>query len=457
VFIKEKKDLDLAICKESLLKEFEEVLGQKKQLLEAQSPFMVDLLSVLQSTLSNARSGFAVLEQVSAKGYSQKELLVITCAYLHFVLYFWPEYRFCCEGVEGAKYEPSNRQSNKDIEFLKALENHLAYLLAKQARCLPPNLFELIAFSQAKKLFGERAYVIVSDKVLYRMKTKQPELIKQSKQWKMFLSKASDSANLDLQPRKNPTIQKKIRINTFGRFEIKAYDSSITIQSKVRKQLRLIISLMAMNSGREVAKPWVQHIMWPDASEHNAKQNLYTTWSLLNKSIVDAEGNCPFFESYAETIMINSQLVETDTQLLSDICKQLRNGHFKTIEYEKALASLEELYRGPLLPGEDTAEVVARRKNFKDQLLEALLVSGEYLRKEGQTALAQRYFRFAFNVDPTREDVCYLLMTSLWKMGRHGEALNEYFICRRALIDEFGVEGSPSLQKLYDTILADLS
>lgn len=243
----------------------------------------------------------------------------------------------------------------------------------------------------------------------------------------------------------------------FGRFEIEARDPDITIRAKVRKQLRLLISLLAINAGREVSRPWIQQTIWPNSPDRNARQSLYSMWSLLNKSILDREGNCPFFESYPQSVALNSALVETDTQLLTLICKRLRYETLDIPLYEKAIEMIEDIYRGPLLPGDETAEVVASRKQYHDRLIEALVNGGEQLRKTGETALALRYFRFAFDNEPTREDVCYLLMLTLWKLGRHGEALNEYFVCRRALVDRFGIEGTAKLRKLYDAILADAS
>lgn len=95
--------------------------------------------------------------------------------------------------------------------------------------------------------------------------------------------------------------------------------------------------------------------------------------------------------------------------------------------------------------------------SITDRLIEALVNGGEQLRKTGETALALRYFRFAFDNEPTREDVCYLLMLTLWKLGRHGEALNEYFVCRRALVDRFGIEGTAkivsSMMRFLPTLL----
>lgn len=76
---------------------------------------------------------------------------------------------------------------------------------------------------------------------------------------------------------------------------------------------------------------------------------------------------------------LNSALVETDTQLLTSICKRLRYETLDIPLYEKAIEMIEDIYRGPLLPGDETAEVVASRKQYHDRLIEALVNGGEQL------------------------------------------------------------------------------
>ena len=409
------------------------------------SSFMADIFTIIERTVEDPRSGYAAYQRFAAAGHSIKECLCALDLFVALLAFLTPH--------------ETARSSSHEQEMLAKLEQDIVYVLARQAALLPPNMLECHLFDQARILFDEQIYLHVDDQVLNRIESFRAGLARQQDKWRahrltapLVLSEAAAARSSHLQPSK-----KALRINTLGRFEIEPHDDQIVVKDKVRKQLRLLISLMAINNGRELARPWVQRVMWPDAPERNAKQNLYTMWSLLNRSVTTREGACPFFESYPQSLSLNAQLVETDTQLLDDICKRLR---YETLEiplYEKAIEDIEDLYRGPLLPGDDTAEVVAHRKKYQERLIEALLKGGEHLRKCGETTLALRYFRFAFDNEPTREDVCYQLMLVLWKLGRHGEALNEYFVCRRALIDTFGIEGNAKLRELYETILNDAS
>lgn len=417
-----------------------------------------DILVMLGRTLKDPLQGCDALQKLLTSGHSIKESLIALCFFVSVLLFAWPDH------LEHGSSPPSARsalpQEPRSFEkvFVK-LERQLAHIFSRQASLLPPNSAELYLFDKAQLLFGERLYLLVGDPVLNRIGSFRSELSFQRERWRTHhLAGALMDPVLHEDKQEIRNIKQKVlRINTLGRFEIEAHDPQIVIKSKVRKQLRLLISLMAINSGREVARPWIQRIMWPEAPERNARQNLYTMWSMLNKSVVDQEGNCPFFESYPQSLSLNTRLVETDTQLLNEICRRLRYETLDIPLYEKAIEQIEDLYRGPLLPGNDTAEIVAYRKKCQDRLIEALLKGGEHLRKCGETSLALRYFRFAFDNEPTREDICYQLMLSLWKLGRHGEALGEYFVCRRALIDEFGIEGTGKLRELYETILDDAS
>src|SRR5206468_5149503 len=54
---------------------------------------------------------------------------------------------------------------------------------------------------------------------------------------------------------------------------------------------------------------------------------------------------------------------------------------------------------------------------------------------------------------PVRERFRGQMMLALYRAGRQAEALQAYLDARRALVDELGIEPSPSLQRLYRSIL----
>ena len=442
--------------------------------------FSCDMSEVIAATLHDPCEAYGVLQRIASAGYAIKQTMIAMSIFLSLTDFVWEE-RFTGPAKKGFVTRRNSAMDKRPVShglsdegewagmladasgdeqrMLASLEGQLVHILSRQATTLSRNICELHLFDAARRLFGERIYLRVDDAVLGRVDTLRQTLATQRDRWREHRLSISlfdlDAVEDKRLPEK--TEKKALRINTLGRFEIEPCDPDITVKNKVRKQLRLLISLLAINEGREIARPWVQRTMWPDAPERNARQNLYTMWSLLNKSGIDKDGHCPFFESYPQSLALNSSLVETDTPLLDSICKRLRYEKLDIPLYERAIGQIEALYRGPLLPGEETAEVVAHRKKYQDRLIEALMKGGETLRKSGETRLALRYFRFAFDNEPTREDVCYQLMLVLWKLGRHGEALGEYFVCRRALIDSYGIEGSRKLRELYETILRDAS
>lgn len=444
----------------SLISSCIQQLGNASSLHAPERPMLSrDLVRMLAYALEDPLKGFEKLQALTSSGYSAKESLFALCVFARMLLFVWTDH------LEEETLKERNRSGlfdeleEREQNMLTEFEHLMTRSLVRGTKLLVPNSIELLLFDSAHVLFGERVYQFLNDAILTRIQTLRESLIAQRRTWRQGHQSENLLVCCDDEPLDQlaPAGKKALRINMFGRFEIEARDPGIMIKTKVRKQLRLLIALLAINDGREVARPWIQQTMWPNSSERNARQSLYSMWSLLNKSILDRDGDCPFFESYPQSVALNSALVETDTQLLTSICKRLRYETLDIPLYEKAIEAIEDIYRGPLLPGDETAEVIASRKQYHDRLIEALVNGGEQLRKIGETALALRYFRFAFDNEPTREDVCYLLMLTLWKLGRHGEALNEYFVCRRALIDRFGIEGTVKLRKLYDAILADAS
>ena len=443
----------------SLISSCIQQLGNAASLHAPERPMLSrDLVRMLAYALEDPLKGFEKLQALVSSGYSVKENLFALCVFARMLLFAWNE-RLEEETVNLDRSGLFDKLEEREQNMLTEFEHMMARFLSRGAKLLAPNSIELLLFDSAHVLFGEQVYQFLNDAILTRIQALRESLIAQRRTWRAGYRSENLLVCCDDEPLDQlaPVGKKALRINMFGRFEIEARDPNITIKTKVRKQLRLLIALLAINDGREVSRPWIQRTMWPNSSERNARQSLYSMWSLLSKSIFDRDGACPFFESYPQSIALNSTLVETDTQLLTSICKRLRYETLDIPLYEKAIEAIEDIYRGPLLPGDETAEVIASRKQYHDRLIEALVNGGEQLRKTGETALALRYFRFAFDNEPTREDVCYLLMLTLWKLGRHGEALNEYFVCRRALIDRFGIEGTTKLRKLYDAILADAS
>ena len=113
-----------------------------------------------------------------------------------------------------------------------------------------------------------------------------------------------------------------------------------------------------------------------------------------------------------------------------------------------------ELWRGPALSDfayEEFAQPYVQR--FGDLHLDAVEALAAAELESGKTTGLIGLLEAAIRDDPLRERSRELLMTALYRSGRHPEALRTYDRFRELLVEELGLEPSPPLQHLRDRML----
>ena len=112
------------------------------------------------------------------------------------------------------------------------------------------------------------------------------------------------------------------------------------------------------------------------------------------------------------------------------------------------------LWRGPALSDftyEEFAQPSIRR--LTDRHLDAIEELAGAELAAGLTADAMTLVEAAVREDPLRERSREILMLALYRSGRHAEALRTYQRLRELLVEELGLDPSPSLQRLQQRIL----
>lgn len=103
-------------------------------------------------------------------------------------------------------------------------------------------------------------------------------------------------------------------------------------------------------------------------------------------------------------------------------------------------------------PYEEFSQPVVRR--LSELRLTAVEAYAAASLEAGRISEALDLLTSAVQDDPLRERARELLMLALYRSGRHADALRAYHALRTQLVDEFGVDPSPSIRALYDRILA---
>ncbi|NGO07973.1 hypothetical protein G5C60_10005 [Streptomyces sp. HC44] len=112
------------------------------------------------------------------------------------------------------------------------------------------------------------------------------------------------------------------------------------------------------------------------------------------------------------------------------------------------------VWRGPVLGGVTEFLAEAERGRLEEMrltVLERRIEADFALGREAE--LVSELIGLAAS-HPLREQLCGHLMTALYRCGRQADALTVYHDCRRTLADELGIDPTPSLQRLYQSILS---
>ena len=139
-------------------------------------------------------------------------------------------------------------------------------------------------------------------------------------------------------------------------------------------------------------------------------------------------------------------------RLVEEGTRQLREGD--PDGGAEALRTALRLWRGPALSDfayEEFAQPYIRR--FHDLHLDAIEQVAAAELEAGRAAEVVPMLDAAIREDPLRERSRELLMLALYRSGRHAESLRTYQQLRTTLVDELGLDPSPSLQRLQERIL----
>lgn len=209
---------------------------------------------------------------------------------------------------------------------------------------------------------------------------------------------------------------------------------------------RALLARLGLDAGRVVAADALVQALWGDHPPPSAHKVLQAHISTLRKALGSGaiETRSPgYVLRVARTDLARFEFLAESAHRELDAGKRARL-------YRDALslwrgAALDEFRREPfaLAAARRLAEV---RLEALGQRIEAELELGEHERLVGELqALVEQ--------EPLREQPRRQLMLALYRCGRQAEALASYRDGRRLLVDQLGIEPSPTLQELERAIL----
>jgi DNA-binding SARP family transcriptional activator len=193
---------------------------------------------------------------------------------------------------------------------------------------------------------------------------------------------------------------------------------------------------------------------WPGKEPSAARRNLAVALSLARKAL-DVPGQA---ESVIQTDgrMHRLALRATDHVDADEFEAAASEALAATgAEARPLLERAEALWAGDPLPEERYTDwTFAWRERLTDRYMHVLAALTQSYATAGRTEDALRLARKSVELDPLNEAAQRELIASYARAGRRNHALRQFLACRRALIDELGIEPSQPTVDLHERVLA---
>lgn len=218
---------------------------------------------------------------------------------------------------------------------------------------------------------------------------------------------------------------------------------------------RALLAMLLLHSGEVVSVDRLIDALWTKDPPRTAAHSIQIYVSELRKALTPLAlrdviiTRRPGYQLRVDADDIDSRRFE---RLVDNGVRQLRSGDRAggTIVLREAL----ELWGGPVLSDfayDEFALPHIRRLN--DRHLDAIEELADAELADGRVAEALSLAEAAMREYPLRERAREIAMLSLYRSGRHAEALRTYQRLRQHLVVELGLDPSPSVQRLQERIL----
>ncbi|HEX7040241.1 MAG TPA: AAA family ATPase [Trueperaceae bacterium] len=228
----------------------------------------------------------------------------------------------------------------------------------------------------------------------------------------------------------------RLEIRLLGGFAVARGGASVNIGSRAAQAL---LAYLALTAGARHRRERLAALLWPDASDESARQNLRNALWALRKAL----GEEHFL---ADKISVG---LDPGSGYLLDAAELARGGG--VAELEAAVAA----YGGELLPGFYEEWVLLERERLRaefDARMERLV---ELLLAEGRAHDALRWAERWVAQGQAPEPAYRSLMLARHALGDQAGVANAYRRCVKALEEELGVEPSPETRSLYERLLRE--
>ena len=233
-----------------------------------------------------------------------------------------------------------------------------------------------------------------------------------------------------------------LRIHLLGQFNLQAGDLSVDLPSRPAQSL---LAYLALNAGITQRREKLASLLWPEATEGNARSYLRQALWRIRKALASDSLNGQ------EYLLVSDISVVFDDQSSYWLDATVLLEPAEELPVEEIMAAIQ-LYRGELLPGFYDEWIVLERDRLQaayqqkmNLLLERLVTAGRW---DDSVQWSEQWIR----LDHAPEPAYRALLRAHAGLGNQGMVGVTYQRCVASLERELSVEPSPETQQLYEQI-----
>jgi len=236
-----------------------------------------------------------------------------------------------------------------------------------------------------------------------------------------------------------------LKIYLLGQFKLQIDDAPIALPSRPAQSL---LAYLALNAGVTQRREKLASLLWPEATENNARSYLRQALWRIRKSL---QAESLEWDEYLQVNDIDIILVDQPNLWIDAGLILKRTGSIKDDE----LVKIVTLYRGELLPGFYEEWVAMERDRLEAAFHEKMSLLIEQLIQTRQWAEVLKWSEDWIRHGQSPEPAYRSLMRAFAGLGNQSMVSNTYQRCIETLKGELGVEPSIDTKRLYDHLCHD--
>ncbi len=239
-----------------------------------------------------------------------------------------------------------------------------------------------------------------------------------------------------------------LRIHALGHFAVRVDGQLLESGAKAQRRPLELLKAIVVHGDHGVERAALLEQLWPDLDGDSARNAFDLALHRLRKLL--AHGEVLILED--GWLRLDSRVVWVDACAFEQLCDRIETADRPPSELERLSYRLLQLYRGPLLAGEDQASVLMTRQRLHNRFERSVAILASELQCCARAMEALTLCRHATEIEPLSEPLQRALINAYRALGQFAEAAATYRQFRDLLAVTLGVAPALDTQALYRTL-----